>query len=150
MIDGFKIDVKSDEMKAILQKRVESHRAKVGEYEKMMADAGSQLKQASDLVEQLRQVQVPQSHSYIGGFPRQLEPTHGVACDPLLHMKAKIAQHKTKADAAQFVIDHIIPGEVYRVDAGIVLMGYGGFQEEHEILGGGGMLVADPLLQFGA
>src|ERR1700704_3567383 len=87
MIDGLKIELKSDELKTTIQSRADHHKAKVKFYEEQVVA--------------LQEQGVSQAH---------------ITNDPITGLKNSAQEHRKQYAFFSFVADHIIPNEIYRID----------------------------------
>lgn len=92
MVEGLQFDVKSEELKKIIETRVKYHTEKFEVYES----------KAAGLREALKGVD---------------EETHGKVSNasPVSSLEDKARQHKDKAIHFQFMLDHVIVNDMYRL-----------------------------------
>lgn len=93
MIEGLQVDVKSDELGKILQGRVDYHSSKAKAYEEQSTKLRATMKNIEEDME-------------VG------KVSNG---DPAQSMDQKAREHKDKAVHFQFMIDHVIQNDVYRL-----------------------------------
>jgi len=87
MIEGINVDVESKELKELILERAVVHKSKVLAYSKQVSDL-----EASGIGEDA-----------------------GLSGDPVNGLKNKVKSHKEKAAYFQFLADHIVPDETYRL-----------------------------------
>lgn len=90
MIEGLHIEIPSAELKAHIQERADHHKKRAKFY----------TQQAEDLQR---------------GHQREMEDQHGGSYDPLDGLLRKVNEHQHKAAFFQFIADHIVPNEKYRL-----------------------------------
>ena len=93
MIQGLQVDVKSAELKSILEGRVEYHSSKAKAYEEQSLKLRATMKNIEEDME-------------VG------KVSNG---DPAQSMDQKAREHKDKAVHFQFMIDHVIQDDIYRL-----------------------------------
>lgn len=94
MINGLQVDVKSAELKSIIKGRVDYHTDKAEAYEK----------QAVKLRATIANIEEDVSHGKV---------SHGSDVSQSMDVKAR--DHKDKAVHFQFLLDHVIQDDVYRL-----------------------------------
>lgn len=147
MIEGFKIDVKGTELQALLRKRVERKQKRVGEMEKLLADAprprtvgdddgddGDWNERLLAIAPELRRVLSPPDILLppVPAFPGRAQMRAQVQAQSadfraeVIH--SFIEGEKKSVQALAFIADHIIIGETYRLDVlyanGLGMSGY--------------------------
>lgn len=106
MINGLQVDVKSAELKKIVQSRVDYHNEKASLYEK----------QAEKLRQTIQNVEEDVEYGKV---------TNG--SDVSQNMNQKAREHKDKAIHFQFLLEHVIQDDVYRLNqADLQLLGIAG------------------------
>jgi len=96
MIEGLKLDIGAEELVQRLQERITYHRSKAESY-------GAQL-------EKLGEIQTPgEDEEDIVSLTRGRE-------SPRLTIERKVKEHLDRAAILTFLRDHIVPGEVYRLN----------------------------------
>jgi hypothetical protein len=94
VIDGLKLDVKSEELVARLDERIAVHRAKVEAY-------GAQLRKLGDIGPD------PDDDDVVAELRGGGSPRHG--------LERKHQRHIERVEWLTFVRDHLVSGEVYRM-----------------------------------
>lgn len=92
MVNGLQVDVQSDELKKIIQSRVDYHAGRVATYEKQAA--------------QLREILDGKEEKTIG------KVSNGT---PIQNLEDKATEHKDKLVHFKFLLDHVIVNDVYRL-----------------------------------
>jgi len=94
MINGLQVDVKSAELKSIIKSGIEYHTDKAQAYEK----------QAVNLRKTIANIEEDTSHGKVSN-----------GADVSQSMDSKSREHKDKAIHFQFLLDHVILDDVYRL-----------------------------------
>lgn len=94
MINGLQVDVKSAELKSIIKSRIEYHTEKAEAYSK----------QALKLKQTIMNIEEDVSHGKVSNGQ-----------DVSQGMEGKAREHKDKAIHFQFLLDHVILDDVYRL-----------------------------------
>ncbi len=93
MIEGLQIDVKSAELKSILQDRHKHHEEKAKGYRN----------QAAELRKVMKDIEEDRAHSKVS------------SATPAEQMDRKASEHANKAVYFKFMIDHVVQDDTYRL-----------------------------------
>lgn len=106
MINGLQVDVQSEELKKIIKSRVDYHLAKVAAYEQ----------QAERLKTSIKDVEEDVEYGKVSG-----------GTDMVSSMAKQAKEHKDKAIHFQFMLDHVILNDTYRLgQQDLALLGIAG------------------------
>ena len=93
MIEGLRLEIKSDELVTLLSQRVEYHSGKAAWFEKKVAELGPDLKEMDDEAEA------------IGKYT--------TAQDPVQSFRTKAKHHRDRATVFRFMVEHVVKDERY-------------------------------------
>jgi hypothetical protein len=114
LIEGVKIDVKSDEMKDVLAKRAEYHKTRASWYESQLkslreaqgAIAAKIVEDAGD--EEDEEMAANLSNAYGKGSNFRGD-------SPIDQLASKVKAHRARQAYFRFMSEHVIPGKTYRL-----------------------------------